>query len=165
MSASRPLNRIQFVFSLLCAVLILSCGGDSTGPGGNGVTVSPDPATVALGSTVTLHAAVTGGSGSPSFFWSSENTSIATVSGSGVVTGVALGSVHIAASSGGKSGVATVVVVPPSVASVRVTPTLASITVGGTVHLQAQPLDASGNTLEWPNRHLVIGQRGGRHGG
>ncbi|MDQ2767227.1 MAG: Ig-like domain-containing protein, partial [Gemmatimonadota bacterium] len=150
MPAARSLHFIRSISALVCAFVILSCGGsDSTGPGGgNGVTVTPNPDTVALGSSVTLHAAVNGGSGSPSFFWSSENTSIATVSGTGVVTGVSLGSARIAASSGGKSGVATVVVVPQGVASVRVTPTLNSITVGGTVHLQAQPLDASGNPLD-----------------
>jgi len=150
MRAARSIGLIRSLSALACAIAILSCGGgDSTGPGGgNGITVTPDPDTVGLGSTVTLHATVDGGSGSPSFFWSSENTSIATVSGTGVVTGVAVGSVRIAASSGGKSGVATVVVVPPAVASVRVTPTLAGITVGGTVHLQAQPLDASGNALD-----------------
>ena len=149
MRAAGPSNFIRSLSALVCAIAIFSCGGDSTGPGGgNGVTVTPNPDTVALGSTVTLHATVDGGSGSPSFFWSSENTSVATVSGTGVVTGVSLGSVRIAASSGGKSGVATVVVVPQGVASVRVTPNLAGITVGGTVHLQAQPLDAAGNSLD-----------------
>ncbi|HEY2896257.1 MAG TPA: Ig-like domain-containing protein, partial [Gemmatimonadaceae bacterium] len=96
-----------FLSALACSVA-LSCGGDSTGPGGgNGVTITPDPDTVALGSTSTLHATVDGATGNPSIFWSSENTSIATVSGTGVVTGVALGSAHVAASSGGKSGIAT----------------------------------------------------------
>ena len=150
MPAARRMNFTRPLSALISAIVILSCGGgDSTGPGGgNGVTVTPNPDTVALGSTVTLHASVGAGSGSPSFFWSSENTSIATVSGTGIVTGISLGSVRIAASSGGKSGVATVVVIPPGVSSVRVTPTLSSITVGGTVHLQAQPLDASGNPLD-----------------
>jgi uncharacterized protein YjdB len=139
---------MPFLSALACAVA-LSCGGDSTGPGGggNGVTISPNPDTVALGSTVTLHATVDGATGNPSIFWSSEDTTIATVSGSGVVTGVRLGTAHIAASSGGKSGIATVVVMPPGVASVQVSPPSAAITVGGTVHLQATPLDASGNQL------------------
>ena len=138
-----------FLSTLACAAA-LSCGGDSTGPGGggNGVTITPNPDTVALGSTVTLHATVDGASGNPSIFWSSEDTSIATVSGSGVVTGIAVGTAHIAASSGGKSGVATIVVIPPGVASVRVSPTSAAIKVGETVHLIAQPLDANGNDLD-----------------
>jgi len=148
MRAARRSTFLLFLSALACSVA-LSCGSDSTGPGGggNGVTITPNPDTVALGSTVTLHAIVDGATGNPSIFWSSEDTTIATVSGSGVVTGKALGTAHIAASSGGKSGIATVVVMPPGVASVRVSPTIAGITVGGTVHLQAEPLDANGNTL------------------
>ncbi len=149
MRAARRSTWRLFLSPLACAAA-LSCGGDSTGPGGggNGVTITPNPDTVALGSTVTLHATVDGASGNPSIFWSSEDTSIATVSGSGVVTGIAVGTAHIAASSGGKSGVATIVVIPPGVASVRVSPTSAAIKVGETVHLIAQPLDANGNDLD-----------------
>ena len=148
MRAARRSTWMLFLTTLACSVA-LSCGSDSTGPGGggNGVTVTPNPDTVALGSTTTLHAAVEGATGNPSIFWSSEDTSIATVSGTGVVTGVAVGTAHIAASSGGKSGIATVVVMPPGVASVRVTPTSAAITVGGTIHLQAATLDANGAPL------------------
>ena len=110
------------------------------------LTLNPD--TVALGSTVTLFATVDAREPwNPSIFWSSENTAIATVSGTGVLTGVALGTAHIAASSGVGCGIAMVVVTPPGVASVRVSPTIAGIAVGGTVHLQAEPLDANGNTL------------------
>lgn len=148
MRAARRSIFTLFLSSLACAIA-LSCGSDSTGPGGggNGVTITPSTDSLPLGSTVTLHATVDGATGTPSIFWSSENTSIATVSGSGVVTGVALGTVHIAASSGGKSGVATIIVIPPPVASVRVSPTSAAIKVGETVHLIAEPLDASGNVL------------------
>jgi uncharacterized protein YjdB len=147
MRAARRSTITLFLSTLACAIA-LSCGSDSTGPGGgNGVTITPSTDSITVGSTVTLHASVDGASGNPGIFWSSQDTSIATVSGTGVVTGVALGSAQIAASSGGKSGVATVFVVPPGVASVRVSPTSAAITVGGTVHLQAEPLDASGNAL------------------
>ncbi|HSU93621.1 MAG TPA: Ig-like domain-containing protein, partial [Gemmatimonadaceae bacterium] len=147
MRAARRSIFIPFLSVLACAVA-LSCGGDSTGPGGNGVTITPNPDTVALGSTSTLHATVDGATGNPSIFWSSENTAIATVSGTGIVTGVAVGTAHIAASSGGKSGITTIVVIPPGVASVRVTPTSAAIKVGETVHLVAEPLDGNGNALE-----------------
>jgi uncharacterized protein YjdB len=162
MRASRQSTFLLFLSALACSVA-LSCGSDSTGPGGggNGVTISPNPDTVALGSTSTLHATVDGASGNPSIFWSSEDTTIATVSGSGVVTGKALGTAHIAASSGGKSGIATVVVMPPGVASVQVSPPSAVITVGGTVHLQAKALDASGNelsgrTITWTSSNNAV---------
>jgi uncharacterized protein YjdB len=163
MRAARPMTLLRSFAALAVAIAILSCGGsDSTGPGGgNGVTVTPNPDTVALGSTITLHATVDGGSGGASFFWSSENTSIATVSGTGVVTGVALGSARIAASSGGKSGVATVVVVPPGVASVVVTPNSAAKKVGETVHFVAQTFDAggvelTGRTVTWTSEHTDV---------
>ncbi len=53
-----------------------------------GFTVNPvyGPATVAIGSTITLNDSTAGGS------WSSSNTSLATVNSSGVVTGVSVGS-------------------------------------------------------------------------
>ena len=154
MRAARPLNFMRSISALICAIAVLSCGGDSTGPGGGGtaVTVTPSTDSLALGASVALHAAVTDASGKPvsgaSVFWSSENTAIATVSGSGVVVGIAVGVVRIAASSNGKSGFSTITVVPQGVASVRVTPSSAAIKVGETVHLQAEPLDASGNLLD-----------------
>ncbi|MEO8879963.1 MAG: Ig-like domain-containing protein [Gemmatimonadaceae bacterium] len=144
----------SFVGALTGAVVLLSCGGgDPTGPGGGGagVTIAPASASIALGASLTLVATVKDGNGNPvsgaSIFWSSENTAKATVSSTGIVTGIDTGTVRIAASSGGHSGVATITIVPPSVASVSVTPPSAAINVGGTVHFQAQPLDASGKLL------------------
>jgi uncharacterized protein YjdB len=46
--------------------------------------------------------------------WSSDNTAVATVSGTGLVTSVADGTAHIIATSEGKSGNATVTVTPPA---------------------------------------------------
>ncbi|MBA2683690.1 MAG: Ig-like domain-containing protein [Gemmatimonadaceae bacterium] len=138
---------------LACAIVLFSCGGDSTGPvgGSASVTVTPSTDSLALGASVTLHAAVTDAGGNAvsgaSVFWSSENPATATVSSGGVVTGIAIGVVRIAASSNGKSGFSTITVVPPGVSSVRVSPASAAIKVGETVHLQADALDASGNVL------------------
>ena len=149
MRAARWSKFSSYISALACAVALLSCGGDSTGPGGGSVTVSPATESVALGASVTLSAAVNGHavSGS-SVFWNTENAAIATVSSAGVVTGIAVGSVKIAASSGGSSGFSTITVIPQGVASVRVTPPSAAITIGETVHLQAQPLNAAGDTLD-----------------
>ena len=149
----------SFVCALACAIVLLSCGGDSTGPGGGGASVTVNPATdsLALGASVTLVATVTDANGhtvsGASIFWSSENPATATVSSNGVVTGIAIGVVRIAASSNGKSDFAAITVVPQSVASVRVSPTGAAIKVGETVHLQADALDAAGNVL--PGRTIT----------
>ncbi len=152
----RPARRSKFgslVSALVCATAILSCGGDSTGPGGgnSGVTVTPSSDSLAVGSSVTLSAKVTDAAGhtvnGASIFWNTENAAVATVSGTGVVVGIAVGTVRIAASSGGMSGFSTITVIPPGVASVNVTPSGSTIKVGETVHLVAQTLDAAGAVL------------------
>jgi len=132
----------------------LSCGGDSsTGPSGSvsKIAVTPSSDSITLGGSVTLSASALDGNGHPvsgaKIFWNTENSSIATVSSSGVVTGIATGAVRIAASSNGVSGFSAITVIPPSVASVQVTPSSAAITVDGTVHFQAATLDGSGNPL------------------
>lgn len=143
-----------WITSALAVAALLSCGGDSsTGPSGSVSTVEVTPATdsISLGGSVTLSASALDGSGHPvagaQIFWNTENAQVATVTSGGVVTGIATGTVRIAATSNGISGFSTVTVVPPSVASVRVTPSSAALTVGNTVHLQAEPLDAGGNAL------------------
>jgi uncharacterized protein YjdB len=79
--------------------------------------------------------------------WTSSDPSVATVSGSGLVTALKSGTATISATSEGQSGSATVSVSPVPVASVTVTPPTASTTVGGTVDLTATVRDAGGNAL------------------
>src|SRR5207249_9910268 len=71
---------------------------------------------------------------------------VATVSTTGLVTGVSAGPATVTATSEGKTGSAAITV-NAVVASVTVTPASASLTVGGTVQLAATPKDASGNAL------------------
>src|SRR2546426_506737 len=79
--------------------------------------------------------------------WSDLNAAIATVSATGLVTGVAAGAATITATSEGKSGTASVTVANVPVASVTVSPTAPNMYVGGTVQLTATPKDAAGNVL------------------
>jgi hypothetical protein len=87
----------------------------AAGAGGTSITsvsVAPSSASVNVGSTTTLTATVVG-TGDTSVTWSSSNTSLATVSSSGVVTGVAGGVVTITATSvqdGSKSSTSTITV-------------------------------------------------------
>ncbi|MEX2281418.1 MAG: Ig-like domain-containing protein [Gemmatimonadota bacterium] len=82
------------------------------------ISVAPSPASVPAGQTVQLiatardaaDAAITG----KLFAWSSQNQSIATVSQSGLVTGVVSGSTTISAAAEGVSGNVTVNVTAPS---------------------------------------------------
>ena len=83
------------------------------------VTVSPAPANVQVGLTVQLTATPKDVNGNPltgrTITWSSNNTSVATVSSSGLVTGVTAGSATITATSEGQSGTSavTVTAAPP----------------------------------------------------
>ena len=79
--------------------------------------------------------------------WASSNTAVATVNGSGLVSGVAAGPATITATSEGQSGMATVTVTNVPVATVAVSPVTAGVQVGATVQLTATPKDASGNPL------------------
>src|SRR5207244_516396 len=73
--------------------------------------------------------------------------SVATVSNSGLVSGVTPGSATITATSEGKSGTSSVTVTNVPVASVEVTPPSASVQAGQTVQLTGTPRDAGGNPL------------------
>jgi uncharacterized protein YjdB len=115
------------------------------------VTVTPASPSVAAGTTVQLTATLrdTDGnalSGRP-VTWSSNAAGVATVSASGLVTGVGAGTATITATSEGKTGTSTITVTPAPVASVTVSPATANVSVGGTVQLTATPRDAGGNPL------------------
>jgi len=124
------------------------------------VAVIPLAASVQVGGTVQLATATKDSAGAVlggrAVTWASGNLAVATVSGSGLVAGVAAGTATITATSEGKSGTATVTVTslpppppppPAPVASVVVSPASASVPVGATVQLTASLKDASGNVL------------------
>jgi uncharacterized protein YjdB len=79
--------------------------------------------------------------------WTSSNTAAATVSSTGLVSGVAIGSTQITATSEGQNGVLTLSVTAAAVASVLVSPDKATLGPGGTLQLTATPRDVSGNPL------------------
>ena len=115
------------------------------------VDVTPPTATVQAGQTVQLSGTPRDANGAALsgrvVTWSSSNTSVATVSTSGLVSGVTPGSATITATSEGKSGTASVTVTQVPVATVAVSPPTASIQQGQTVQLTATLKDANGNTL------------------
>ena len=118
------------------------------------VTVSPSSASAPVGQTVQLTATPKDASGSSLsgrvVMWATSTAAVATVSGNGLVSGVAAGTATITATSEGHSGTAAVtvtVVTTVPVASVAVSPASASVTAGRTVQLTATPQDANGNPL------------------
>lgn len=82
--------------------------------------------------------------------WASQNSAVATVSPSGVVRGIAVGSATIQATIEGRAATAVVTVnaVPPApVKSVQVTLAQSTLDVGQTTQATAVLKDAAGNTL------------------
>jgi uncharacterized protein YjdB len=79
--------------------------------------------------------------------WSSSRPNVASVSASGGVIALSTGSAIITATIEGKSSVAAVTVSAAPVASVAVSPSSATLVVGQTVDLEAEPRDAAGRPL------------------
>lgn len=144
---------------LLAALLLAGCSDKApnatpTDPGGGGsasvasIVVSAPNTDVAIGQALQLTAAARGSDGSVvsgvAFSWVSEQPGIATVNASsGVVTGVAAGSVTISASARGKTGSVVVKVAVPPASPVS---GIAYIS-GSEIHLIAS--DGTGDRVLW----------------
>ena len=115
------------------------------------VSVSPASGSIFAGKTIQLSATTKDSAGNVlagrGVTWTSSATSVATVSSSGLVTGVAAGSATITATSEGQSGTATITVTVVPVASVSVSPASNGIFVGKTVQLAVTTKDSAGNVL------------------
>jgi len=114
------------------------------------VVLTPAADTVPVGLKTPLTATPKDSVGNPvsvAVTWSSGNTAVATVDGTGLVTGVAAGLATITASAGGQSATSAITVIINPVVSVSVIPALASVAAGQTVQLTASPKDANGYTL------------------
>src|SRR2546426_3763 len=129
------------------------------------VTVAPTSANLQTGQTVQLTATARDASGNVLsgrvITWSSSSSSVASVNGSGLVTGAGAGSATITATSEGQSGTSSVTVTFVPVASVTVNPASASVQVGQTVQLSATPRDANGNplpgrTVTWASTNTTV---------
>ena len=119
---------------------------------GTQVVVEPAAASVDVGATLQLKATVIDASGN-ALSWpvtfSSQNPAAATVSPSGLVTGVALGEATIVAAAEGVFGAARITV-ETAVASVDLAPTTSVIAVDDTVQFTATPKDAAGKAVNRP---------------
>lgn len=115
------------------------------------VDVSPASTSTQVGDSVQLTATPKDATGAPIsgryIAWLSNNTLVARVSPTGLVTGVAEGTVTITASVDAITGTATVVVTPIPVATVEVVPPSPTVAVNSTVQLTATTRDANGNAL------------------
>jgi uncharacterized protein YjdB len=120
------------------------------------IAVSPQTASVMVGSSLSLTAEVLDASGvvlpSMSVTWTSEDSSIAVVSQDGIVTGRKAGTVLIGASSWGKNAVATITVnagltVLPEVGKIVIAPSNPRINEGQSIQLTAAVLDVEDRVI------------------
>ncbi len=150
-----------FVPLFFLLAVTLACSAAPTEPNREPVTmvvVDPERATVEAGGTLALTAYALDTAGRPDdgrlIFWASSDESVATVSSRGVVRGHAPGRVQIAASSEGKSAIATVTVTPRPVVSVTVSAPTSELRVGESIQLTARTYDGSdrevhGRSVAW----------------
>jgi len=129
------------------------------------VTVAPASVTIAIGEKVILTASVatTQGTGTPvtTVAWTSANATIASVSATGEVTGVAAGTTTIRATStadAGKVGAAAVTVRALQVQSVSVQPQSLSLVVGATATAAATVNRDAGavGTVTWATNNATV---------
>ena len=131
------------------------------------VTISPATPTIAPGHSLAFDVQMQDASGrsltgQPELF-STSDSSIATVSASGIVTAVALGSAKVTVTSGTQSAFADVTVsnAPPPPRWVAVSPGTAQVTVRNTLALFANVTDAEGHLVsdmpvEWSSASPTI---------
>jgi uncharacterized protein YjdB len=136
------------------SIAIASCARDTAGPHNEvvaNVIVEPAAASLAIGSTLPLQATVLDSEGHAlserTVHWTVEDPSILTVSAAGLVTGVRSGTTLIAASAGGFSAMAEVVVMPAGAASLRIRPDNLGLLPGQSAQLTAETTDGVGNVL------------------
>ncbi len=146
---------------LLLSAMGLGCKGFFVNPTLTTITVDPPTPTVQVAKTLQMTATGTFDDGSIStlsknLFWASDDTTIATISDTGNVTAVSVGTATITASSANVTGTTTLTVALPNVTSIQVSPSNTSITqsdsksytASATVSGQMSPVDITG-TATW----------------
>ncbi len=133
----RNIRLLASFATLLLTASIVGCNGFFVDPTLTSVNITPTTPSIQQGSTQQLTATGTYDDGSTknitgSAQWTSDDTTIATVSaGGGLVTGVSAGTAGISASSGGISGSTTVTITLANLQSIDVEPSSKSISGSG----------------------------------
>ena len=155
---SLPRIELRRTCAALGAAVLLAAGcSNSTSPGHGSVQsvgVTPDSITLTIGGSNSLQAVAQDGSAKAisgeTFFWSTSDSLIATVTQSGAVTAHQAGAAQIGASTQGKTGYATVIVGAALVHSVTVSPSVDTIFASApanSVTLSALTFDDRGQVL------------------
>jgi len=153
MLSSKKKVQIAGAFAtLLLFALAVGCKGFFVNPTLTSLAVGPT-ATINQGGTVQMSAVGTYNDGSTqslnNVLWSSDPTSVATITTSGLVTGVSVGDATITGASGTVSGTATVTVALSNVTGITVTPTTENAKEnGGTAQFVAKATIQGGSPVD-----------------
>lgn len=162
----RTLNQL-FVLGL--SIILLSCGGGGGGDKPEGpitpskvvvtsVSLSKTEADLVVGSTLQLTATVNPSNATEkTVTWTSSNTTVASVTPTGLVTANAAGTANITASCGGKSATCKISAKKP-VASVELDQTEITLDAEETYTLKAtvKPDDATDKTVVWESSKTSV---------
>jgi len=152
-STNQKIRIIGAIAALASLALALSCRGFFVNPTWASITIQPPSPAVAVGYTQTLSAWGTDTDGNRSqitdnLVWSLSDASnggtVATLSSAGLLTGVAVGTVTVTASSEGISATATATVAE-EVATMTITPPTESVTDDGTQYATFTVTSGSSN--------------------
>lgn len=138
--------------------LIGACSDSSTDPDPSPapptvaeVAITPRPASLTVGQTIQLTATPTTSTGTPITgkvaTWHVSNSAVASVSPSGMLTGVTAGAVSVDATIDGHADTIAVAITPVPVASIAITPGGDTLAPGQAVTLVARTYDAGGTEL------------------
>jgi trimeric autotransporter adhesin len=150
-------KKYQFIAVLTAFAFLAGCGANGTNNGGQAslfsIQVTPKNATVAAGLTEQFRATGTYSDKSTkdvtgTVAWSTSNTSIATISASGLATAKTQGSSSVTATLDGLNGSTSFTVSAPEIVSIAVTPPSVSIAQGTTTNFTAKGTFSDGSTQD-----------------
>jgi trimeric autotransporter adhesin len=152
MRGNRKKLRLLGAFAaLLSLALAVGCKGFFQNPTLTTITVGPPTPSIAQGTSLQMSATGTYNDGSMNtltsgVFWSSSDSTIASISSSGVMKGQSVGSATITASVGAISGTTSVTITLANLVSIAITPTSPTILEGQTQQFVAEGTVSGGGT-------------------
>ena len=141
----------QVTISAIADAKVGSLGLTTTQKSVASVAITPDNGSVYRGQTAQLKAEARDASGTmiagKTFTWQSSTPAVATVSATGLVTTLTVGTTTITASVDGVTGTSSFTVTSVPVTSVSVQPSSVQLAMGGTAQLAVGGTDATGASL------------------
>jgi trimeric autotransporter adhesin len=161
MSSIKQKLRLAGAFAALATLAVaVSCKGFFVNPTVSTITVDPPTPSVSVGASQQMNASATYSDGSggtlkggtsctgSTVCWSSSDTTIASVTTGGLLTGVATGTSTITATSGAITGTTTATVTLGNVTGLNINPTTISIPASSTQNFTVSATLSSGSPVD-----------------